>query len=364
MLAVGMPAQTPNGDELRYPNGIASFTKGLPHHANGEVHAHALEVLHSALDSEISSDFEAIPLGGARKLVNPQCGLAFDTEGDDPQQFVIPPAPRFDSAELAGEMVELYWQALLRDVPFTEYSEEPLAHAAAAELSSLSDFRGPHVNGTVTIKTLFRDKVLGFRTGPYVSQFMWLPTPYGAEYVERRMRTLESGSDHATTFADWLAVQNGNVPDVQQHDPVRRYIRNGRDLAQWVRMDVLFQAYFNACLILGTPPDADPQSGGIGCPINPGNPYRESATQEGFGTWGPPMFKALLCEVATRALKAVWYQKWFVHRRLRPSIPRPSSGPSRRTAPDCCRRSSRRVPRSIPRTERGTPRWRVRVARS
>jgi hypothetical protein len=26
----------------------------------------------------------------------------------------------------------------------------------------------------------------------------------------------------------------------------------------------------------------------------------------------------ILTEVATRALKAVWYQKWFVHRRLRP----------------------------------------------
>src|SRR5262249_5087624 len=28
--------------------------------------------------------------------------------------------------------------------------------------------------------------------------------------------------------------------------------------------------------------------------------------------------KALMCEVASRALKAQWYQKWFVHRRLRP----------------------------------------------
>jgi len=32
-----------------------------------------------------------------------------------------------------------------------------------------------------------------------------------------------------------------------------------------VHVDVLFQAYFNACLILGTPP----AGGGIGCPVNP-----------------------------------------------------------------------------------------------
>jgi hypothetical protein len=38
----------------------------------------------------------------------------------------------------------------------------------------------------------------------------------------------------------------------------------------------------------------------------------------GFGTFGGPHILALLTEVSTRALKAVWYQKWLVHRRLRP----------------------------------------------
>lgn len=44
----------------------------------------------------------------------------------------------------------------------------------------------------------------------------------------------------------------------------------------------------------------------------------KSRTQEGFATFGPLYFKAGLVEVANRALRAVWYQKWFVHRRLRP----------------------------------------------
>src|SRR5262249_3857715 len=56
-----------------------------------------------------------------------------------------------------------------------------------------------------------------------------------------------------------------------------------------------------------------------GAPLNRGNPYfNRSRTQAGFGTFGPPHVKALLSEVATRALKAVWFQKWFVHRALRP----------------------------------------------
>lgn len=54
--------------------------------------------------------------------------------------------------------------------------------------------------------------------------------------------------------------------------------------------------------------------------FNPGNPYprQRTATQQGFGTWGGPHILSLVCEVATRALKAVWYQKWYAHRRLRP----------------------------------------------
>src|SRR6516165_7832121 len=53
-------------------------------------------------------------------------------------------------------------------------------------------------------------------------------------------------------------------------------------------------------------------------PYNPGNPYTHSRTQFGFGTFGNPHAVALLAEVSDRALKAVWFQKWFVHRTLRP----------------------------------------------
>jgi hypothetical protein len=75
-----------------------------------------------------------------------------------------------------------------------------------------------------------------------------------------------------------------------------------------VHFDALYQAYLNACLILL----------GLGAPLDPGNPYASRRTTDGFGTFGDPHVLSLVCEVATRALKAVWYQKWFVHRRARP----------------------------------------------
>jgi len=57
---------------------------------------------------------------------------------------------------------------------------------------------------------------------------------------------------------------------------------------------------------------------GSGMPLNPGNPYANSHSENGFGTFGAPDFAATIGEVATKALNAVWYQKWFVHMRPRP----------------------------------------------
>ncbi|MGB7291480.1 MAG: vanadium-dependent haloperoxidase [Thermodesulfobacteriota bacterium] len=321
-----LPEHPCNNDEDLYPNKIGSYSKGLPHDNLGEVDLNAYDLLINALSSGNPDDFEDIPLGCPdetlqRRLVNPQAGLAFDLEGPDSHHLSIPPAPSFSSAEEAGEAVELYWMALLRDIPFTEYESDSLANDATADLSSLSDFRGPKVNGQVTTGTLFRGFTPGDLVGPYLSQFLWLACPFGANFIEQKMHTLLPGIDYMTQYSEWLNVQSGCVPqESHQFDSERRYIRNGRDLAQWVHVDVLFQAYFQACLILLTPPSADPKSGGIGAPLNAGNPYNNSRTQDGFGTFGGPYVKAIMCEVATRALKAVWYQKWFVHRRLRPEV--------------------------------------------
>ncbi len=95
---------------------------------------------------------------------------------------------------------------------------------------------------------------------------------------------------------------------VNQIDPDLRYQHNGRDLAAFTHVDVLYQAYFTAFLVLNS----------IGAPLNPGNPYIGSHTENGFGTFGGPDFAAILAEVAVKALNAVWYQKWFVHLRPRP----------------------------------------------
>ncbi len=302
-----------NGDEDLYPNRIGNYSKGLPHQSNGEVDPLAYNSLLNALRTGNPAAFEQIPLGGVRKLTNPQAGLAFDIEGADAFTFVQAPAPAFASKENAAEIAENYWMALLRDIPFTDYPANAIAQAAAADLTLFgADFKGPkNGSGQVTPDLLFRGLTAGDRNGPLMSQFWYQTCNFGANNINQQIMTTVPGLNYMTDFNSWLAIQNGAAPaNGNVFDPTPRYMRNGRDIGQWVHIDVLFQGYFQAFLVIA----------GMGVPFDAGNPYTNSATQDGFGTFGGPHIATLLCEVSTRALKAVWNQKWLVHRRMRPEV--------------------------------------------
>jgi hypothetical protein len=317
-------AHPTNTDDERYADKRGSYSKGLPHNPDGTVVLSAYRSLVHALANGEGNPalFDQIQLGGARKLTSPQSGFAYEMEGGDPQSFVQPPAPAFASREEAAEIAENYWMALLRDVPFSEYESHPLAAAAAADLTNFgADFKGAKTNGgAVSPRLLFRGVTPGDEVGPYLSQYFYLPCFFGANEVDQRIVTAApldgtpngtsgGGRDYMTTWADWLSIQNGAAPATGDIlDPTRRYMRMGRDIAQWVHVDVLFQGYFQAFLVLAS----------LGAPVDAGNPYVNNPTQDGFATFGGPHIATLLCEVSTRALHAVWYQKWMVHRRLRP----------------------------------------------
>jgi hypothetical protein len=307
---VHTPHQVSNDDERRYHNFIGNYSQGLPHDSVlGEVVPAAYRALLKAVDTGAPSDFAAIPLGGNTKLSGPQGGLAFDLEGTDVGQLTIPPSPKLASAERAGEMVEDYWMALSREVPFSQYGAEPITAAAIGELNILSNFKGPKLSGSVTPGTLYRGVYPGDLIGPYLSQFFLPTVNFGALSVSQKLNTYAPGIDYLTTFPTWLAVQNGQGPfPAQKLAGTMSYIRNGRDLGAYVHSDTPYQAYLVAAQWLLT----------HGAPFNPGNPYLSIANQAGVQTFGSQYILDLLGEVTNRALKAMWYQKWFVHRTLRP----------------------------------------------
>jgi len=304
-----MPVNRPNDDEQLHPSQIGTHHKGLPHNETCEVDLVAYRALVRALETGRSADFEKIPLGGKIKLSNPQGGLAFDLEACDSHQTFMATPPALATAWRAGEMVEDYWMALLRDVNFADYSTNPTAAAATGELNKLTDFRGPKQKSLVTPQTLFRGCTPGDLAGPYVSQFLLQPFRFGALNVNQQYTTYSPGLDYLTDAASWLRVQNGQGPfEENAFDPKPRYIRNGRDLSAYVHFDGPYQPYLTAAQWMMQ----------NDVPLNVGNPYEKSVTQEGFQTFGGPHVLSLLAEVSNRALKAVWYHKWYVHRTLRP----------------------------------------------
>lgn len=347
-----------NCDEITFENSKewagrfpASYTKGLPHDpVTGEVIGfHYCELLR-ALASGEPKLFEELDTGCCtdclpsdpptpqqlaecrirrRAQENPQAAFAFQLQGADSHALCMPPAPAFSSAEEIAEIAENYWMALARDVPFTRYDADPLINDAANDLAQYKCQFAP-----TTPWALFRGHAPGSQVGPYVSQFLYMDAPFGATFIPARIRTLQPGIDYMTGFNEWLAVQNGCDRDQAACDDTPRFIRNGRDLAQYVHVDLTFNAFVQAGMILtqGREPlrrcEARP---GMGVEfarclpyINPSAPPEEqfmsgkSATQIGFATFGQPHLFQLLLEAMGLALRAVWYQKWSVHRRLRP----------------------------------------------
>lgn len=337
---VGNETQTPNGDEATHSTHFeGNFTKGMEHDpGTGLVKnpldyqgfANALITIRSNVSFPSATDLrlilDTLPSfsGSQRRLVNPIAGVATDVTGVDAMQMSIPGAPALSSQQAAAELVELYWMALLRDVPFDQLGNNSFFNQAIVELNDLNVAGAPFAehyvdngNGTLAISqvinasTVFRGSAPGNDKGGYISQFLLQDAAFGTLNFEQKQRLLKSNRDYMTAKKEWLEVQNGKDTGKSRADlecsAGARHIITFRDLAHYVHFDELHEAYFNAALILN----------GLKAGFSEINPYN-SGRQMGFGTFGGPHILVAVTEVATRALKAVWQQKWFVHRRLRP----------------------------------------------
>ena len=300
------PKHPTNGDEERYFNKIANFSKGLPHDDLGGVNIDAYNGLINALKTGNATDFESIPLGGALKLSNPQSSYAYCLEGAESHVGVTAVPPTYASNEQGSEMAEDYWMALARDVAFANYDTDPTIAAAVSDLGSFPDYQGPQ---PVTPDTIFRGFTPGDLVGPFVSQFLALNLPYGSQVIPQQITTNIPGDDHMTTYLEWLNIQNGSAPaDKNQFDSTPRYIRSLRDLTAFVHKDFPFEAGLNAALILN----------GMGASFDPNNPYLSYTKTSPFGTFGFPDVIDMVGRVSATALRCVYFQKWLVHRRVRP----------------------------------------------
>lgn len=307
------PPQLDNGDEARYPDKSGTYTKGIKQTRLGVVDAAAYKSFKKALASGDPLDFEQIIIGGTRTQNGPQGGIAFYLGCEDADQFTSAPAPELASDAYATELIEVYWASLLRDVAFTDYPANVVAQNAAQELSSRPEYAGPRdASNKVTPELLFRGGLgttfAGETAGPYISQFLLLPTQFGSLPIAQQYLTNKPKIDFMLDPKEFIDVQNGIDTHKKLTPGATLFLHDGRGLAAYTHDDVLYEAYFIAYLVLS----------GLKAKPNQGCPYNNSKTQNGFATFGGPDIASALAAVADEALKAVWYQKWWVHLRHRP----------------------------------------------
>ncbi|TDH60738.1 twin-arginine translocation pathway signal protein [Dankookia rubra] len=334
-----MLAAPDNGDEDRYSNRIGADHRGLPHDARGEVDPAAWNALTKALASRSSADFEAIPLGGTRRLVGPLTTLASNLLGLQPRQFAAPPAPALASAARAAEAVEITWQALLRDVPFAEYRNDTRHSGlltAVDELNRLHEFYGPRSGGQVTPESLFRGSVLyrdladssgkggrwavppGTLDGPYVSQFFYRDIPFGAQSLAARIRTYAPTNEFLTNPTEWLHVQNGHAPRGRiAHDPLPRFVATGRDLGSYAHGAQGFRSA--ATQLLFTPASAGGLYPAAQPPLALNDPYRRlTRLAASSGAFSGPYAQSLVELGTSLGIRVAYHHKWWTARVLRP----------------------------------------------
>ncbi len=283
-----------NGDEAKFQNKsfVGSFTKGLPHDETGRVKDP--EQFKRFRVATHTGDFFSDPqlqLGkepekngkiawravdvsakNAEKPIrgweSPSAGLTFEMHGPDSHSVTMPPAPPLGSDQLTFEMAEVYWLALLRDVPFNQFQEsdeESALEDAVKHLNALPWLKNemPTTPGlerrqrnlqkdqnTLDKQTVFRGKTPGDIIGPYLSQFLLIGTPrpegrdenitnglidYGAIKIDQKIVPASKGLDHMTTWNVFLDVQDGanlkKYDKFEQDGNLKRFITTPRDLA-------------------------------------------------------------------------------------------------------------------------------------
>ncbi|MBE9141438.1 phosphatidic acid phosphatase [Nodosilinea sp. LEGE 07088] len=304
-----------NGDEERFEQvgfpGFATFTKALAHDAKGLVDAASLRSLLDALQAGTQEALEQVQLGGgARRLANPLNAFSYQALGDDSNGARMAAAPAFASRNAAVDMVERYWMALCRDVPFDQYANSGLIQAACDDLNALGF--DDQFGFVCTPQTIFRGPYRGCQVGPHVSQFLLQDFNFGNQPISQVQRYPRPGVDYMTDLETWNRVNNGDInPSGTDLLEGSRRITTLRDGGQWVHIDFPHQAGLWATIMLL----------GLGAETSAAIPYgRDITTAYAFGSLGGPDVSIQSGLAGVYALKHAWFQKWCVHRRLRPEV--------------------------------------------
>jgi hypothetical protein len=292
--------------DIKIPYFLGVFSKSLPHDELARPNPEAVKIMLKGLNKSIKY-LDQIPYSGTLRLVSPSSIYSLDLVGPFKSTISVIPPPSILSTEGAGEMVELYGMALARDIPFSDYNQNPEIQKIINYLNQTRKFKGPKINGKVTPETLFRGNTVGDLKGPFISQFMYLPFKYGSYPIEQKYPPDVPGIDYMTTFATALSVQNGIV--LQQAPPPlpKRFIITLRDGSSYIHNDEPPQLFINAMLCILT----------LKVPYGKGVPPFYNKHEGFFIDYGRVDLWDLLNRTMRVGMMACWYQK-YNYMKIRP----------------------------------------------
>ncbi len=379
---------------------VGNFHKTLPHNDFGEVDPTAYMQFKEtclAIEAGAPLSFESIARGplipafaanadpaatvNIAAFTSPLAGAAHEEHGPDPKDLDMIPAPGVLSASAAAEMTELYWMALLRDVPLLAFeppckSKDPCVQVDKADRDAVDDavkelrkvfndaldtdaelegglrlrqdlpFEAVSKNGCpcgerldIERATLFRSGLHDEHFGPIISQFFIRLIPYGTQTIDQKQVPYILGKDFLTQHDDWLRAQNtgkdkfgrgygqcnfygDQLAGRETYYPTANGKPKGEPIKRYISTIRDLARFVNRDALHQAYFNAALFLAGVGAPSDSGNPYAGNLyTREGgFATLGGPDLLTLVSEVASRSLKVVWRQKWLVHRRCRPEV--------------------------------------------
>ena len=185
-----------NSEEFKYKhfNYNGSFHKGLAHNwVDGRlISSNDYEKMKLAIYNGDQNALSSIPLAinSSVKMVNPLASFITLTIGAQQNALCVPDPPSLSSAAGASEMLEVYAQAIARDVPFSNYNFDPIINSLLEKTHLNNIFVRSNLKYApvtpFTTKNIFRGNSYGDNIGPYISQLLYLDITAGALKVPQK----------------------------------------------------------------------------------------------------------------------------------------------------------------------------------
>jgi membrane-associated phospholipid phosphatase len=302
------------------------YTKGFIGHTgpNGEVRRPdkaSYELFISGLKTKDLDKINSV-CSVSTRLADPFCLFDLEVEGKYRESYRIPLAPSITSLQGSAELLEVYTMALLRDfeLGLLDPSGSKYANYSTIQKNTIQKYIDilnnegitTHLKcpvdstGKITPGLLFRGKSNGDKIGPYLSQFLYYPAYLGNFRALQQFMLIDASLNKIDLSTNNFGLNESYVRDLLEGVGKTSnlkfkigYIQTIRDVAIYINRDEIWQAFFNAAVIL------------LDAGVSPGFFSEIRKVPRGrFINLGVVDLYNLMMKAIKLAMNAAWVWKW------------------------------------------------------